>query len=115
LFGISKSSLFEDGEGDEWIVIKMYVREVGWTDAKWMEVTQRRVELWTLRLERRVELWTLRLAVFTPMLMLPRIVTDEELKYYLKWGSHCRNCKRILCILRAKKKRLSHPQINKFY
>jgi hypothetical protein len=63
----------EDGEGDESIVVKMYLRDVGWKDAKWMELAQGRVELWTSRL-----------AVFTLMLMLLRSVTDEEINYYLK-------------------------------
>jgi hypothetical protein len=35
LFGIfSKTNLFEDGEGDEGIVVKMLLRDVGWKDAK---------------------------------------------------------------------------------
>jgi hypothetical protein len=63
----------------------------------------------------RVELWTSRVAVFTLMLMLLRSVTDEEIMYYLKQVSHCQNCKRTLCTLCAKSKRLSHPQINNFY
>jgi hypothetical protein len=35
LFGnFPKNSLLEDGEGDESIVVKMYLRDVGWKDAK---------------------------------------------------------------------------------
>jgi hypothetical protein len=29
-----KNSLLEDGEGDESIEVKMYLRDVGWKDAK---------------------------------------------------------------------------------